>query len=156
MRGQDRGVHHVGARPRLEPDRATDPLGERLVPDGTERHVAGERRGRLAECLELAALLVRRDEERGGAGATGTAPGIRGAGPLQCLGQFADLARRAHVVVAEHRHPRRRGVVEPPGDPARQSLALEREHHPPQQRRRRRRTHRAQPLTEPAIMPRTK
>ena len=64
-----RGVDDVDThRPSLAPDRRTDPLGQGFVVDRTERHVAGEL-GRLGtKGVELATLLVGRDEEGRGSG----------------------------------------------------------------------------------------
>ena len=51
-------------RAQLGRRRLRDRLGERRVPGRTERHRAGEARRLVPEPDELAALLVRRDEER--------------------------------------------------------------------------------------------
>ena len=59
-RVDDVDAHRAG----LAPDGRPDPLGQRFVVDRAERHIAGEL-GRLGtQGVELASLLVGRDEER--------------------------------------------------------------------------------------------
>ena len=136
---EDRGVDHVDAhRPRLAPDRPADPLDEVLVADRAERHVAGERGGRLAERHQLAGLLVGGDEQRAGHGratrrrvpdsAATRGPDL--ARPLERRAELADLPRRPDVERHEQRDPGHGRVGQPALDPAWHRLALEGEHHP--------------------------
>ena len=68
--GPERDVEHRrvvdvhAGRPQLAPDRPPDPLGQVRVTRRPDRHRPGERRPAIAEGEELAALLVRRDEQR--------------------------------------------------------------------------------------------
>ncbi len=125
---EDRGIDHVDAhRASLEPDGLADPLGEGRVVGGPDGHVAGELGRAVAERLELAALLVGRDQPR---------PQRVGApGGLEGLGQLAEPARRPDVEVPEHGHPRDRRGVQALGHPGRQPVAVERHHHPAEDRR---------------------
>ena len=135
---EDRGIDHVDAhRAGLAPDRASDPLDQVLVADRAERHVPGERCGRLAERHELAGLLVGRDEQRsGGQGARRRIPDVaasRGPDlprPLERRAELADLTGRPHVERHEQRDAGDGRVGQPPFDPARHRFALEGEHHP--------------------------
>ena len=89
---EDRGVDDVDAhRPRLEPDRRADPLGEVLVADRAERHVAGERPSAPSpSAMSWPRLLVGADQQQPAA-----APRRGRLGrPLERLGQLADLPGR--------------------------------------------------------------
>ena len=114
-------------RARLAPDRGADPLGQGLVIGRAERHVAGEL-GRLGtERDELAALLIRGDEQRAGRG-RGPIPGP-GTGRLEGLGQRPDLVGPQHVDRHEQGDAGDRRIPDAALHPVRQPVALEGEHH---------------------------
>ena len=118
----DRGIDDVDTHgPCLAPDRLAHPFREVRIADGAQRHVPSERRRAVTEGQELAALLVGGDEHRGGRGSrSGRDPaGRRHPRSLERLGQLAQLPRRPHVEVPEHRHARRRRLGQPLRDPRR-------------------------------------
>ena len=115
---EDRGVDDVDAH-RPQP-RCRSPRPTRSASAGVADRARGPccrrtRVGRVAERLELAALLVGRDERAVGAAAA--APPRRPPGAR--VGELADLAGRAHVGVPEDGHPGGRRRRQPGGHPVR-------------------------------------
>ena len=99
----DRRVRDVDAhRQQLGGGRVGDALGEVRVAGRAQRHRPGERGRPVAQRDQLAALLVRGDQQRSRVAAVG----VRALGRVD---QLPDLGRGRHVEVVEQGQPRRGG-----------------------------------------------